>query len=199
MNCLLEAGDGLVRLVTLAPERDRGMDVTRFLAGKGILVSAGHCNPNLEQLDAAIEAGLSMFTHLGNGCPMLLARHDNIIQRALSRSDRLTVMFIGDNVHVSYIALGNYLRIVGADCAIGVTDCIAAAGLPPGRYTLGSQAVEVESDGAAWAPDRSHLCGSTISMPRMTAKLVAELGLDQQDVQRMTVHNPRRVLKLSST
>ena len=89
------------------------MDVTRFLAGKGILVSAGHCNPNLEQLDAAIEAGLSMFTHLGNGCPMLLARHDNIIQRALSRSDRLTVMFIGDNVHVSYIALGNYLRIVG--------------------------------------------------------------------------------------
>ena len=43
-----------------------------------------------------------MFTHLGNGCPMFLHRHDNIIQRVLSLADQLWICFIGDGVHVPY-------------------------------------------------------------------------------------------------
>ena len=101
MQRLLEAADGLTRLVTLAPERDAGMKVTRFLAEQGVIVSAGHCDATLDQLRAAIDAGLSMFTHLGNGCPMLMHRHDNIIQRVLSVADRLWVCFIADGVHVA--------------------------------------------------------------------------------------------------
>ena len=72
MRRLLDAAAGLTRLVTLAPERDAGLAVTRLLAGQGILVAAGHCDPSLADLRAAIDAGLSMFTHLGNGCPMTL-------------------------------------------------------------------------------------------------------------------------------
>ncbi len=96
MQWLLDAAEGLTRIVTLAPEHDAGQAVTRMLSRRGIVVSAGHCDPGLDQLHAAIDAGLSMFTHLGNGCPVTLHRHDNIIQRVLSLSDRLWVSFIAD-------------------------------------------------------------------------------------------------------
>src|SRR5688572_7430499 len=96
MNRLLDAAGGLARIVTLAPERDAGLKVTRLLAGRGIVVSAGHCDPTFEQLSAAADAGLTMFTHLGNGCPMQVHRHDNIIQRGLALADRLWITFIAD-------------------------------------------------------------------------------------------------------
>ena len=54
---------------------------SRLLKDHGVIVSAGHTDAPLDALNAAIDAGLSMFTHLGNGCPMLMHRHDNIIQR----------------------------------------------------------------------------------------------------------------------
>ena len=104
MKRLLDAAGGLTRLVTLAPERDPGMKVIRHLVRQKVLVSAGHCNPSLDELRAAIDAGLSMFTHLGNGCPTLLDRHDNIIQRVLSLRERLTICFIADGVHIPPMA-----------------------------------------------------------------------------------------------
>src|SRR5215212_9762694 len=78
MKRLLEAAGGLTKIVTLAPERDDG-SVTKYLSEQGVRVSAGHCNPSLKELRIAIDAGLSLFTHLGNGCPGMLPRHDNII------------------------------------------------------------------------------------------------------------------------
>ena len=140
-----------------------------MLAGMGIVVSAGHCDPTLDQLRGAMDAGLTMFTHLGNGCPMHLHRHDNVVQRVLSVADRLWICFIADGIHVPFVALGNYLRLVGLDRAIVVTDSIAAAGLGPGRYTLGRQDVVVDEALVAWAPDRSHFVGSAISMVRKPA------------------------------
>jgi N-acetylglucosamine-6-phosphate deacetylase len=193
---LLDAADGLTRLVTLAPERDPGVRVTRFLAEQGAIVSAGHCDASLDQLRAAIDAGLSMFTHLGNGCPMLLHRHDNIIQRVLSLADRLLVCFIADGVHVAYPALGNYLRCVGPERAIVVTDGTAAAGLGPGRYTVGSQEILIGEELVAWAPDRSHLIGATATMPQVAAKLERDLGLSRAAVLQLITTNPRRALGL---
>ncbi len=95
MKRLVDAAEGLLRVVTLAPENDPGLKVTRWLAQQKIVVSAGHCNPTLDQLRTAIDAGLSMFTHLGNGCPLFLERHDNIIQRVLSLADQLWICFTG--------------------------------------------------------------------------------------------------------
>ena len=55
---LLDAASGLVRIITLAPERDSDGAVTRWLSDQGVCVSAGHCNPTLDELRRAIDAGL---------------------------------------------------------------------------------------------------------------------------------------------
>jgi N-acetylglucosamine-6-phosphate deacetylase len=194
MNRLLDAADGLVRLVTLAPERDSGMKLIRHLADSKVLVSAGHCDPTLSQLRAAIDAGLSMFTHLGNGCPLTLHRHDNIIQRVLSLRDRLTISFIADGYHVPAPALGNYLRLAGLERSIVVTDAISAARLGPGRYTFGAHTVEIGADGVPRSADGSHFVGSTATMPRMAALLRDDVGLSEDEVRRLLSDNPGRLL-----
>jgi N-acetylglucosamine-6-phosphate deacetylase len=191
---LLEAGAGLVRLVTLAPECDPAAEATRWLVGQRVIVSAGHCNPTLEQLERSIDAGVSMFTHLGNGCPLQMHRHDNIIQRVLSLSDRLWVCFIADGVHVPFIALRNYLRVVGPARTIIVSDAIAAAGRGPGRYTLAGQEVVVDENLATWAADKSHLVGSACTMLRAVGNLQHELKLPADVIERITVTNPGAAL-----
>ena len=191
---LLDAAEGAVRIVTLAPERDPGFKTTQFLAAQGVTVSAGHCDPSLDQLRAAIDAGLSMFTHLGNGCPMTLHRHDNVIQRVLSMADRLWISFIGDGMHVPYPTLANFLRCTGLDRAIVVSDATAAGGLGPGRYTLGHQTIEVGDDLVAWAPDRSHFVGATATLPQLAERMEHEMGLSADAVNRLTKLNPRRAI-----
>jgi N-acetylglucosamine-6-phosphate deacetylase len=198
MNRLLDSADGLVRIVTLAPEFDASFHVIRMLDDQGIIVSAGHCNPTLDQLDGAIDAGLSMFTHLGNGCPMTMARHDNIIQRALFRSDRLWISFIADGIHVDFHALANYLRLAG-DRAIIVTDAMAAAGRGPGRYQFGKWDIEVGMDLAAWSPTRAHLLGSAMTMVQAECNLKTVLGLTPQRIDRMLRTVPLELLGLKDS
>ncbi len=194
MKRLLDAAGGLAKLVMLAPENDPNLATTRYLAGQGIRVSAGHTNASLDELKAAVDAGLSLFTHLGNGCPMQVHRHDNIVQRALSLSDRIVPMFIADGAHVAFPALGNYLRIAGIDRCIVVTDAVAPAGRGAGRFRLGRWDLVVGEDLVARAPDGSHLIGSAVAMPRAVANLVEHVGLTLAEAEQLTVHNPRMVM-----
>jgi N-acetylglucosamine-6-phosphate deacetylase len=196
MKRLLDAAGGLTQIVTLAPERDTNARVTKFLAEQGIRVSAGHCNPTLDELEASIDAGLSLFTHLGNGCPGMLPRHDNIIQRALSLSDRLYIGFIADGVHVPFVALGNYLKCCGLDRAFVVTDAICGAGLGPGEFSIGDQRVVIDENLATWSADRSHLVGSAGTMPRSAENLRRELGYGDRQINELMQKNPRKMLGL---
>ncbi len=191
---LIDSAAGLTRLVTLAPECDDGSRVTAFLAGQGITVAAGHCDPTLDQLLAACDAGLSMFTHLGNGCPVNMHRHDNIIQRALSLHERLWLCFIPDGVHVSFFVLKNWLRGIGLERTIFVTDAISAARLGPGRYTLAGWDILIGDDLVARSPDGSHFVGSTVTVPRIKANALGELGMSEADLERVIDINPRRAI-----
>jgi N-acetylglucosamine-6-phosphate deacetylase len=193
---LVAAGEGLVRLVTLAPERDEDSAVTKWLVDHGVRVAAGHCDPSLDELRGAIDNGLTMFTHLGNGCPLALPRHDNVIQRVLNFSGRLWVTFIADGVHVPFFALANYIRSVGLERTIVVSDAIAAAGLGPGEYQLAGQRVVVDEQLATWSADRSHLMGSATPMGRAYDNLVMHLGLSADEASRLTWHNPRAAMGL---
>ena len=195
MQQMLDAADGLTRIVTLAPERDPSLEVTRLLSRQGICVAAGHCDPSLDELAAALDAGLNMFTHLGNGCPKMMDRHDNIIQRVLSLADRLWISLIADGVHLPWPAFGNYLRCAGIDRCVVVSDAINAAGLGPGTFTIGDQQVVVDEHGATWSADRSHLMGSATTLQQMAERLQTNLGLSQQEISRLTSENPGRILE----
>jgi N-acetylglucosamine-6-phosphate deacetylase len=195
MQELLDAADGLTRLVTLAPECDPGLKVTRMLRDRGVVVSAGHTNASLDTLKAAIDAGLTMFTHLGNGCPAAMPRHDNIIQRALSLREQLWLCFIADGAHIPFFVLKTYLDLVGTDRAIVVTDAIAAASLGPGRFRLGRWELDIGEDLVARSPDGSHLVGSTVTMERSVENLVRALGLSGEAAQKLVSENPRRSMR----
>ena len=193
MERLLAAGRGFVRLVTLAPEFDSGLRVTRLLSDRGIVVSAGHTDASLDQLRAAMDNGLVMFTHVGNGCPASMPRHDNIIQRVLSLRGKLWLCFIADGVHIPFFVLSNYLDLIGLEKTIVVTDGIAASDLGPGRYTLGRWELNIGDDLIARAPDSSHLVGSTVTMPRTFHNLTEILGLSAASARLLMEDNPHRV------
>lgn len=195
---LLDAGGGLLRLVTLAPEHDAGFATTQFLADQGVTVSAGHTNASMDEMKGAVDAGLSMYTHLGNGCPMQMHRHDNIVQRALSLSDRIWACFIADGVHVNFPALSNYLRAAGIDRSIVVTDAVAPAGLGPGLYTVGRWELLIGEDMVARAPDGSHFVGAAITMEQTEKNLAEHLGLTADQIHQLTYTNPLKALGIQS-
>ena len=193
---LLDAGAGLVKLFTLAPEQDAGSAVTGFLAEQGVVVSAGHCDPTLDQLKAAIDNGLSMVTHFGNGCPVELPRHDNVLQRYLSLREHLWFCFIPDGAHVDFIALKNYLDFVGVDRSIMTTDAISAAKMGPGLHEISGISVEVDEAGVARRPGSPNLAGSTITMPGIRRNLSESLGLGEGEITSLVDLNPRTALAL---
>lgn len=192
---LLEAGAGLVKLVTLAPERDSGAATTKWLSEQGVCVAGGHSDASLEDLQRATDNGLSLWTHLGNGCPGTLARHDNIVQRVLSFSDRLWPCFIADGVHLPFFALKNYLRAADISRCVVVSDAVAPAGLGPGIYSFARWTVNVGEDLAVRAPDNSHLVGSAVTMKQSVENLRAQLGLDDAAITMLCETNPRRALE----
>jgi N-acetylglucosamine-6-phosphate deacetylase len=194
MDRLLTAAGGLTRLVTLAPERDPGLRVTRMLSERGIVVSAGHSNASLEQLRAGADAGITMITHLGNGCPAVMPRHDNFLQRALSLRERFWLCFIADGAHIPFFALRNYLDLAGFAKTIVVTDAIVAADLGPGLYTFGRWTLRIGEDLVARAPDDSHLVGSTVTMPRSFHNLTELLGVSPSDARRLLELNPKAAI-----
>jgi N-acetylglucosamine-6-phosphate deacetylase len=165
-----------------------------MLSDRKIVVAAGHCDPSRELLEAAIDAGLSMFTHLGNGCPLTLERHDNIIQRVLSLSDRLWCSFIADGVHVPWWVLKNYLKTVGPARTIIVSDCMAACRAGAGTYRLGRTRIVVGADGVSRSSEGGYLAGSTIDLAESAARLRTFLGWGDQEVALATQINPRKAL-----
>jgi N-acetylglucosamine-6-phosphate deacetylase len=155
------AAGGNIRLLTVAPEWPGSAEFIAAVAAQGVVVSLGHTAASEAQIDAAIQAGATMITHLGNGCPVTLPRHDNVIQRLLAR-DELTACLIVDGVHVPPFALRNFFRAKPPGKVLLTTDAMAAAGAPPGRYRIGR--LEVESrDGVVRAPGSANLAGSCLA------------------------------------
>ena len=195
-QAILDAGTGLVKLLTLAPEQDSGAVVTKFLVEQGVVVSAGHCDPSLDQLKEAIDGGLSIITHFGNGCPVELPRHDNVLQRFLSLREHLWFCFIPDGVHIDFFALKNYLDLVGIDRSIMTSDAISAATLGPGLHEISGISVEVDEDGVARRPGSPNLAGSTVTMTGILCNLSQDLGLSGEAITALVDRNPRKALGL---
>ena len=196
LDKLIEWGGGFVKLVTLAPEVDCGGAMTRYLVERDVTVSAGHTDASLDELDCCIEAGLKLFTHLCNACPPEMNRHDNIIYRALRRSDRLRYTLIADGFHVPKVLFENILNWVPRDRLAVVSDAISAAGLGPGVYRLAGREVSIGPDKAARDASGRHFVGSACSMRDADQWLIASLGLSEKERAALLVENPASWLKL---
>ncbi|XZE22310.1 N-acetylglucosamine-6-phosphate deacetylase [Pirellulaceae bacterium SH449] len=164
MGRVLDAGQGLVRLVTLAPEQDPKLEVLKFLVSRGVKVFAGHTDASIDCLIEAVDCGLSGFTHLGNGCPLEMHRHDNIIQRVFSLSDRLYISLIADGVHLPVWLLESWLKKLPRERVILTSDSMSAAGMPPGEYWIGGQPILVDEDRRTRHRDHQYLAGSASTM-----------------------------------
>lgn len=173
---LQSAAGGHLRLVTLAPEWPGSGEFIAAITGRGIHVAIGHSNASHQEIDRAIRAGARFCTHLGNGTPTNLPRHDNIVQRLLAR-DELTACLIPDGIHLPPYVLQNLYRAKPPGRVLFTTDAMAAAGAPPGRYTLGALEVEVGADGVVRGPNGG-FAGSSLTPRRGVELTSAYLGLD---------------------
>jgi N-acetylglucosamine-6-phosphate deacetylase len=171
---LLDAGAGLLRLVTLAPERTGALDAVRVLSAAGVLVSVGHSDATAAQVEAAADAGARMVTHLYNAQRPLLHRDPGVVGQALA-DDRLTSGLILDLHHVS--AQAAHIAFAAAPGRVVlVTDAAAPAGMPPGRYSLGGAPV-VLADGSPPVRDDGTIAGSALRLDDAVANAV-RIGLD---------------------
>jgi len=173
---LLAAGQGVLRLVTLAPEVDGALAAVATLAAAGVLVSVGHSDATARQVADAADAGARMVTHLFNAQRGLHHREPGVVGQALT-DPRLTSGLIVDLAHVaaSVCALA-FAAAPGRICL--VTDATAGAGMPPGRYVLGGEPVELPPGGGAPVRRDGTLAGSALRMDLALANAVGVgLGL----------------------
>jgi N-acetylglucosamine-6-phosphate deacetylase len=162
---LQRAAEGMIRLVTVAPEVRGAADFIRRLRGEGVVPAIGHTLATSAQIRAAADAGALLSTHLGNGCPEMLHRHRNPVFAQLGE-DRLAASLITDGVHLPPEVVRTFFRAKGAQRTVLVTDAMAAAGAPPGRYTIGDLALEVGEDRIARQPGKPNFAGSAATMDR---------------------------------
>ena len=148
-------------LLTLSPERGNAFAAIELAASLGIKVSLGHTNATATQLKQAVQHGASAFTHLGNGCPRELDRHDNILWRVLELRD-VKVSLIPDGIHVSPALFRLIHRQLPTDAIFYVSDAMSAAGAPPGRYRLSRLELEVGEDQIVRYPGRTNFAGSAL-------------------------------------
>ena len=168
---LLDAGHGVLRLMTLAPEADGALAAVAALAAAGVVVSVGHSDATAGQVAAAADAGARMVTHLFDAQRGLHHREPGVVGQALT-DHRLTSGLIVDLCHVSAAACTiAFAAAPGRICL--VTDAAAAAGMPPGRYVLGGQPMELPPGGAAPVRPDGTLAGSALRMDRAVANAVA--------------------------
>ncbi len=158
---LLEAGEGTVRMVTLAPELPGALELVGDVVAAGALAAVGHTDATYEQTRAAIDAGASVATHLYNGMRPLHHRDPGPVV-ALANDAGVRCELIADGHHLPPAILEATTRCLGSDRTFLVTDAISAAGMPEGRYRLGGLDVEV-SGGSAHLVGGGSLAGSTIT------------------------------------
>jgi N-acetylglucosamine-6-phosphate deacetylase len=188
---LVAAGGGLLRMITLAPERRGAVAAVERLVAAGVLAAIGHSDATFEQAVAAIAAGATVATHLGNAMSPLLHRDPGMVGACLGAAEICCELIVdGHHLHPGFVRLVADSK--GADGFVLITDAIAAAGAGDGRYQLGRFDVDVR-DGVATLAGGGSLAGSTLTMDRAWRNAVAA-GVDEVTASRAASLTPARLL-----
>ncbi|MBA3845745.1 MAG: N-acetylglucosamine-6-phosphate deacetylase [Planctomycetes bacterium] len=187
------AGD-LPLMLTLAPERAGGIEAVKLATTLGMVVAIGHSDAPADVLRAAVAAGARAFTHLGNGIPQALDRHDNVVWRVLDGSG-LVAGIIPDAIHVSP-TLFRIMHRSGVD-AYYTTDAMAAAGMPPGRYRIGALEVDVGADQVVREPGKPNFAGSALTPLQGVFRAARMLDRPWQECWARFSTAPRRLMGIA--
>ena len=193
IDALLEAGEGVLRQVTIAPELDGALDAIRRLVSAGVVAAVGHTTCSGDLATAAFDAGATVLTHAFNAMPGIHHRQPGPIMAALA-DERVTLELILDGVHVAPSVAALLLRAAPGRVAL-VTDAMAAAGSADGRYRLGALDVDV-LDGVARLAGADTIAGSTLTQDAALRIAVGEVGLALPDAVAALTLVPARALGL---
>ncbi|MFD1825986.1 N-acetylglucosamine-6-phosphate deacetylase [Mumia zhuanghuii] len=172
---LIEAGGGLVRMVTLAPELRGGLEAIEQLAAAGVAAAVGHTDADYALAAEAFARGATVLTHASNAMLPIHHRAPGPIVAALD-APGVALELILDGVHL-HDAWARRLLLDAGSRGVLVTDAMAAADARDGAYELGGLIVEV-ADGTARLVDTGAIAGSTLTMDTAVRRALGVLGLD---------------------
>lgn len=182
-----------VVMATIAPELPGALEVISRLTGEGVVVSVGHTNARADQVEAAIEAGAKVVTHLGNAMPPMLSREPGPVGAALGGSDVVAGVIV-DGHHLDPLFVRAAWRALGPSRFLSVSDTTAALGLPDGPARLGDQDVVV-SAGTVRLADGT-LAGSAASLLDCLRILISQTGCSVEDAVATATTVPLTLLGL---
>lgn len=184
-----QAARGHIRVLTIAPELPGALEVIAQAAARGVCVSLGHSNADLEAARAGFAAGARHATHTFNAMRPLDHRDPGILGEVLT-DPRLSADIIVDGIHLDPTIVDLFLRAKGPESAVLITDATAATGMPDGHYRLGSLEVDVK-DGRCMVGET--LAGSVLTMDRAVRNVMQFAHWDLQQAVQLATLNPARV------
>ena len=185
-----QAAGGLIKLVTLAPEQPGAAKFITTLADKGVRCAIGHTNASPGEIQAAVEAGATLATHLGNGAARKLPRHPNHIWSQLGE-DKLFASFIADGHHLPAEVLRSMLRAKGLNRSILISDSVSLAGIPAGNYkqAIGGDVI-VDDTGKISMVGTDFLAGASLPLSASICKAMDMAGLKLTEALPLVTENP---------
>ncbi|MCC3146009.1 N-acetylglucosamine-6-phosphate deacetylase [Halanaerobium sp. Z-7514] len=182
----------IIKVMTLAVEKEGALEVIEKIHQRGIISSLGHSDAEYEEVMEAQNHGLSLITHLYNAMSGLHHRQAGIVGAALNSN--ISCEIIADGIHIDPAVIELTAKIKTADQLILVTDAMEASGLDEGEYNLGGQKVSVKN-GSARLEDGT-LAGSVLTMDQGVRNMLRFSNLELPEVIRMATYNPARLLNL---
>lgn len=193
---LQSAAGGRIRILTLAPELPKALDLIEAVASTGVRVGISHTDGGPEDIWNAVQAGAKLSTHVGNGCPEIIDRHRAPLWAQLA-ADELYASIICDRFHLPSEVVKVIYRTKGPDKCILITDAIHLCTMPIGDYTLVTTEVELFADGKVIRKGGGSLAGSTLTMDRAVANFMELAEVPLERALQAAVRNPASLLGLS--
>src|ERR1700721_2176414 len=184
------AADGLVKIVTVAPEIPGALQLIARAVADGLVVAVGHTDADYDQARAAFEAGARHAVHVYNAMRPFTHRDPGVISAIMTDTD-ITAEIIADGVHVAAPAIQVLLGTKGFDTVLLVSDGTAARGMRDGNYRLGN--IDVVVKNGVVRNSEGKLAGSTLTLDH-ALRYIVELGVPFVDAIRMATILPARRL-----
>ncbi len=192
---LLTAGAGVLRQITLDPERPGATAAIERFVDAGVVVAVGHTGADVDATRSAFARGATLLTHAFNAMPGIHHRAPGPVLAALG-TPGVTLEVIADGVHVHPHVIRMLFDLAPGRIAL-VTDAMAAAAAADGQYRLGDLTVSVEA-GVAHLADSDVIAGSTLTQDAALRRAVREVGLDLETAVSAVTETPAAALGLAA-